>query len=149
MKSQFSDLLHNFGKTIGLPDLAPDETGYCCLMFDENVVNIEFDEATEQVFLYSNVGDLPKEGREGLYEMLLEANYFFRGTRGATLSVDTGSDRVVAAYQVPLGALGNSQFESTVENFVHVTESWKKKLCEFQMDAGQSSEPPVPLTVKV
>jgi hypothetical protein len=145
MGSAFSALLADFGKKIGIADLAPDEAGYCCLAFDEVVVNLEFNEASDQLFLSSHVGDLPDDGREALYEQLLEANYFFRGTNGAVLSVDTPSKQVVLLHQTPTVTLDGGSFETLIENFVNVAERWVGQLSGSAPEAGQdgTSEPSV------
>jgi hypothetical protein len=129
--AEMAAILAEFGKGIGIPQLAFDEGGYCCLFFDEIVVNLELDEETEQLSLYSNVGDLPEDVKPGFYEALLEANYFFRNTGGATLGIDRNARLVALVYRVSYPTLNLVQFERIIENFVNVTETWIRKVREL------------------
>lgn len=130
MSSAFEKLLHSFGKSVGIPDLCPDANGYCCLSFDEEFIHMEYNDVTHQLFLSSNVGSLPAGDRTRLYESLLEANYFFRNTKGATLSIDIPSEHVVLVYQTPIESLDDHRFECLIENFLTVTEEWRSKIAD-------------------
>lgn len=135
-------MFKSFGKTIGLPDLDLDEDGYCCLEFDGHIVNIEFNPRSEEFFLYAHIADLPGTGRKALYEMLLEANLFFRGTKGATLGIDRASERIVLAVKAPVTAMDERALERIMEDFVNVTTWWKQRLATFQETEKQDEAQP-------
>ncbi len=133
---EFSELLNNFGSRNGIEDLAP-EKGYCCLMFDDIVVNIE--ENNGNIFFYTPVGELPPEGGEEIYKALAKANFFFMGTQGATLSADPDSGMILLAYMTPACALDDTSFDKTVENFVNVAEEWSGKIRRhMEQDPGSA-----------
>lgn len=51
-------LLGEFGRSIGLSELALDDSGYGVLLFDEAlVVNMEIDRTEQALLLYSLVGE--------------------------------------------------------------------------------------------
>lgn len=125
--NRFAVLIREFGQTVGLPDLEPDEEGYCCLEFDGHIVNVEFNAPTEEVFLYAQIASLPETGREALYEALLEGNFFYRGTKGGTLGVDSASAAVVFVLKVAVAGMERSAFETVMEDFVNLTIGWKQK----------------------
>ncbi len=133
---EFSKLLSNFGSRNGIKDLAP-EKGYCCLMFDDIVVNIE--ENNGNIFFYTPVGELPPEGGEEIYKDLAKANFFFMGTQGATLSADPDSGMILLAYMTPACALNDTSFDKTVENFVNAAEEWSGKI-RRRMNQDRGSE---------
>jgi len=80
--------LTDFGKLIGIPDLEFDEHGYCCLFIDDVTLNLEYDSDSGHLLVYAHMGLLPDVPSLGMYEMLLEANFFCRDTAGATLGID-------------------------------------------------------------
>lgn len=133
-------LLSEFGKTVGIPDLCFDENGYCCLFFDDMVVNMELAEDGDHLFLYSNVGEIPEGNLPAFYEMLLEGNYFFRKTRGATLGIDRDANIVLLIYRRPTLNLELSDFEQLIENFVNVTESWTRNINGFEGSAADPAD---------
>ncbi len=130
----FSEILKEFGKKVGLSELSLDENGYCCLSFDDVVLNIELDENSELLFVYSNLGDLPENSRESFYEMLLCANCLYRETQGGVLGVDKDASIVVYSYQIPVRALDELKFERIIENFVNMAEFWTEKIKGFGLD---------------
>ena len=128
MDNLFEKLLKDFGENVGIPGLALDDSGCCCLSFDDLLVNVEYNDQTRQFFLSAHIGDLPAEGREALYERLLSANYFFRDTQGATLAIDKPSNRVLLVFQAPASALDATIFSNTVRNFIQTTEQWRDRV---------------------
>ncbi|VBB42977.1 conserved hypothetical protein [uncultured Desulfatiglans sp.] len=129
---RFKALIKRFGETIGIPDLDLDEDGYCCLEFDGHIVNIEFAPRSEEFFFYACIADLPETDRQALCEMLLEANFFFRGTHGATFGIDKPSKQIILAAKKPIAAVDGRLFESMMEDFVNATIGWKQRLAAFQ-----------------
>ncbi|MFH0789735.1 MAG: type III secretion system chaperone [Pseudomonadota bacterium] len=124
-------LLNDFGKSIGINELAFNENGYCCLMFDQVVVNIELIENSERFFLYTHLGEIPLEKREEFYSLLLEADFFNKETADGTLGIDRESNIVALTYQRPYTGLDQEKFEKILENYVNAAEHWTKKIQEF------------------
>ncbi|MEJ0019479.1 MAG: type III secretion system chaperone [Acetobacteraceae bacterium] len=134
-------IIAEFGKTIGIDDLSLDEEGYCCLVVDQdNVVNIELDEAAPRLLFYSIVGR-PAEGR---YKLLLEANYLGQGTGGGTLGLQPGSGAIVLSREVPLALLDVPTFSTALERFINLTEFWTRRLGEPAADLAALEYRPPP-----
>ena len=149
-RADMENLLNGFGEKVGISDLNFDENGYCCLFFDEIVCNMELDEEAELLFMYTSVGEVPAEGKEAFYEVLLEANYFYRQTAGATLGIDRDAGLVVLAYQISFAGLDYHQFEKTIENFVNVSESWINRIGgSFESPEGPESGDRPPMGIRV
>ncbi len=124
----FSSLIQEFGKNIGIPDLMPDENNCCCLEFDDHVVNIEYDQLQDELYLYSHIADLPQSGRKDLYELLLEGNYFFRYTNGCNLGIDLETETVALVFKIALRVVDYNKLEEILENFLHTITYWKDKI---------------------
>lgn len=141
MDPNVAALVSEFGKRVGLPDLIFDDAGYCCLIFDDTVINLEVHEDLGILYLYSRVGDLPPENVQNISTLLLEANYLFRGTSGCVLGIDVNKRHIVLAYQAQYRFLDIAAFETMLENFLHVAEKWTKKLTS-NLDNGTPPSTP-------
>ena len=135
---QIQLILKEFGEAIGLEGLALDETGYCCLTFDDNIfVSIESDEKENRLLMYSFLGAPKGENVAKVYGEILDGNFFWRHTQGATLSRDPNSEGIVLMDRIELRDMNYARFEKALENFVNTTESWMRKL-----ESAQEEEEP-------
>jgi len=143
-------VMKEFGKDIDLPELSFDDAGYCCLSFDEIVVNLEVDEPSGHLFFYSNVGNLPEEGRAEFYEILLEANFLYRETAGGILGIDKELNGVVLAYKVPFSGLDLPQFSRVMGNFIGMVELWTERIqrAAHGQEQERSSVDPYPKGIR-
>jgi hypothetical protein len=138
--SNLQNLLREFGKTLGLDGLTFDEYGYCGLTIDDQVINIEMDEPSAALLIYAFVGELPEKPDRAFYEMLLEADFFYKGTSGATLGIDRNTRVIMMAYRLPVGGLQLHRFLRVVENFTNMMELWHEKITGFYspIDVGDN-----------
>jgi hypothetical protein len=66
-----------------------DENKHCFILFDEKIVlNLELDETTGMLIVYSYVSVIHFAGKELIFEILLEANFFWKISHGATFAID-------------------------------------------------------------
>ena len=145
-------LLAEFGASIGIPELQTDDENRCNLMFDEVAVSFELSPDEEAVYLYAYLGDVVPGNNHALFASLLDANYLFRGTGGATIGVDEASGRIVMIRSEDLSAMRLSRFQSLVEEFINLAELWQKKLAEVPAQTTTEPAPATPveaLTTKV
>jgi len=119
-------LLENFGKSIGLDGVAPDADGYCAMSFDDLIVHFQYDEG--DVTIFSRLGEADEDRLEGIYGMLLAANMFWEGTKGATLSVEPDSRIVFIAAHRTVADLSDGDFQTWLGSFIDVSEHWAKRL---------------------
>jgi hypothetical protein len=124
-------MLRDFGEGLGLPDFGLDEYGFSSLVIDEILLNLETDESNESIMIYANVGKIPVEGSLEFYELLLEADFFSKGTAGATLGIDKRANIVILAYLLPTNGLSLHRFHRTIENFTNMAEWWSEKIAAF------------------
>lgn len=135
IKSVAEGLLKAVAGQAGITGFELDESGCCALSFDGIVVNFEADEDSLKLFLYADVGEAPAGLPEALYRRLLEANLLWRGTGGATLSLDTAAQRFVLAHGLPVDHTSEADFLATVETFVNIVEAWRKRIAEAAHEA--------------
>jgi hypothetical protein len=136
LEEYVNELLQSIGKSLDLPGLALDDNGHCVLLFDDKVVlNMEFDREKELLIIYSYIGEVPYEGREIIFETLLESNLFWKDTQGATIGIDKQTQTVVLAFPMELPLKRKENFEERLALFVDITESWINKLEKMSADA--------------
>lgn len=123
MHDHINRLLTDFGNALGLDGLALDESGYCCLSFDEVVVNIESVGESSLLLLYSSLGVLPEDAGREVYRRLLGANYFFHGTAGATIGLDAATGAVAITRVVDAAGMEVLDWEGVIKGFVDAAES--------------------------
>ncbi len=132
-KEQINSLLNDFGKNLGIEDLSFDDNNYCCLFFDDFVINLELTNEGDILYFYANVGEIPSSGKENFYEMLLQANFLFSQTNGASLGISKQGNFVLLSYQIITSGLDLNKFTNIVENFVNTVELWSKKIDKFDL----------------
>lgn len=129
-KENVSAALDTFCKQVlGIPMVELDEGGLRCLQFTEDlIVNVQYAEVTDSLLLYSNLGELPGSASPDLLREMLEANFFWRETGGATLSIQPDSKMVMLAYEEPAEATTPERFEEVLKDFAESANSWQQVL---------------------
>ena len=91
-------------------------------------VTIDFEEETEFVELFSQIGTYPEERELEIFKRIALDNFLWSATEGATLSARPEIQTVYLAYQIPVTALNETDFVHLVEKFVEVVNQWQKIL---------------------
>ena len=142
-EERLQQVLREFGASVGLEDLALDETAHCALAIDDKlVVNLEADAACDRAVLYSWLG-VPAGEAADVYSQLLQANYLGQGTGGATLGLQAETGGIVLSQPIELEHLDLPRFNAALEAFVNQTERWSERLAQpAPEDAAAVDEPP-------
>lgn len=121
--------LHALAATLGLPALTLDAQGLRSIALDQqHIIHLQADAPAQEVVLYAVAGQLPPHGA-GMAETLLRANRFWRGTGGATLSLDGNAPpRVILARRLSPVALTPAQFSDAFTGFVDQLHHWADEL---------------------
>lgn len=129
----FEEAVAIFGKELGIElqendgavsfDAIVDVDAGVALQVD--VVHIP---ENKSMLVSADLGELPQEGEDTLCRTFMEANHFFEGTGGATLSVEHESRHVRFEFCIPLVLLGNEVDSVFLERFLNAAERWRKHL---------------------
>ena len=124
MNMKLEELIGKFSAAVGIENV-PAVEGVWKFSADGNVFGVTGDETGRTVWLFGEVPCVNPEKKDALLKAAMEANYFHRGTGGATFSLnpETGALTLVASQK--LDALGEEAFFSFVERFVNALATWK------------------------
>jgi len=140
MSDHINRLLTDFGNALGLEGLALDESGYCCLSFDEVVLNIESMGESSLALLYTRLGVLPEDASSEICRRLLAANHFFKDTALATIGLDEASRNVDMTRVLETAGMEVLDWEAAIKAFVDAAESCAK-LLQASADSADASQP--------
>jgi hypothetical protein len=120
-----TQLIRELARDMELPQLALDESGCCCLLFDGRIsVDLEYDDAA-QAFRISSHLPLPRqEMRPFLYEQCLKANYFYRELGKAYFGLDPDTGEIVMIREAALSGMDYPIFLTVLEQFVQTAQEW-------------------------
>jgi Tir chaperone family protein CesT len=122
-------LLRDFGAGIGLPDLAPDDQGYCCLMIGEAItLSLQYEPEEEELAMFARIGHVDDDQRGEACEMLLAGNLFWAETKGGTLAFEPASGSVFLMMKDRIQALDGPRFNTLLTRFVEAAEEWRQRL---------------------
>jgi len=122
--------LNALAQALGLNALTLDAEGLRSLSIgNELTVHIQSDTATQELVLFAEVGMLPSASDTAMLTLLLRANRFWRGTGGATLSLDEQSPPgLVLARRISCAATTPAQFVAQFESFADHLADWSARL---------------------
>lgn len=142
----FSELMAAFGEKIGLEEpIEIDEDGFCSFDVGDATVAIQSVEEIETFSLSADVGLPPPESLEALYREMLQANDNFRGTRGATLSLNSQTGAVRLCRYASYSGLDADRLAELVLGFIDVLADWRLRVKDFRADASSApTDGPIP-----
>ncbi len=138
----FDELMVETGRKLGIELVTHD--GMTQLTVDDMDVSILELVELESIVLSGVIGEPPPQGLEPLYRAMLEANYSFAGTAGATLAVNPENGVLTLTRLVPSVRLDADALVSVLEGFVNVLEMWRKIVADYRpnvADASSTSSP--------
>lgn len=125
-------LLTRLAEQLNIEGLQLDNTGYCLVTVDQKIdLSIEFNEETQSAIFTTLCGVLPAEGCESRAAILLElldANYYWAGSGGATLSTNSDLGTVYLQFRESAAQLDQARLEEILQALLDGTDFWQSKL---------------------
>ena len=87
------------------------------------------------VLLSADLGEVPPEGRERLFQTMLEANNMFSGAAGSTLALDAVSGRARLQRYVPGDDLAND-VTGILDSFIDTALTWSRLIADYRPQAA-------------
>jgi len=120
---KLEELMERFAANAGIEN-ATATGGVWKFSADGNVFGVTQDDAGEWVFLFGDIQMPDPENRDELIKSAMEANYFHRGTGGATFALNPDTGALTLFERKRLEGLGEEAFYSFVERFVNALATW-------------------------
>lgn len=92
------------------------------------------------VLISADLGEVPPEGREKLFQTMLEANNMFSGTVGSTLALDAASGRARLQRYLPGDDLANNVI-GVLEPFIETALLWSRMITDYRPSVDSPGEP--------
>ena len=124
MNMNLEELIGKFSAAVGIENV-PAVEGVWKFSADGNVFGVTGDETGETVWLFGEVPYVDPGTKDALLKAAMEANYFHRGTGGATFSLNPETGALTLIASAKLDALGEEDFFAFVEKFVNALATWK------------------------
>lgn len=135
-------LLKEFGALISIGQLSFNEDQNCPLIYNDNIyLSISFDPESDTMVLSAYVAHYPQHNIETVLKTVLEANYFWLGTMGATLAIDSESGRLALMSRIQLDNLDVSTFHMNIQTFVESVEAWMEMISTTETDTSALLSP--------
>ncbi|OBQ51911.1 type III secretion system chaperone [Halodesulfovibrio spirochaetisodalis] len=135
-----SELIEQLGFSLELEELELDENNFCSVDVQNITILLQWEEKTQRLLLSSAVGELGEGHFQEFAVKLLQANYVWNDTRGASLALDADAELIVLCQWVDVRCLEYPAFYDAFEVFVNLTRNWKDALPELFESTAQSVE---------
>ena len=140
----FEDLVAVLGKAFGVELKVVQGTTVFEVAGDDGGTKVQIllqDEGERNIVLMSaNLGEVPPEGRERLFQTMLEANNTFSGTVGSTLALDAASGNARLQRYMAGDDLANNVM-GTLESFIEAALLWSRLIADYRPPADSPGEP--------
>lgn len=144
----WSTLVAEFGRSIGLPEMSLGEIGLCRVELDDcTAIDFETD-AAGRLHLYCVMPPVPVGSRPALHEAMLQANHVgHREPVKACFGIDPANAEVVLHLALPEAAGESLEvFSQSVQDFSAIANLWCQKIRDNDFGTtppADSTHPPV------
>ena len=129
----FPELISEFAKRHGIADLAAEDNATA---LDIDGIVITLVAADDALSVSAEIGEPPSEGRADFAELMLEANL----QSEAFFAKEQENGFYVLVRSLSLPTLNAESFDSALEAFVNLAETWRQLLADFRPVAQAAAE---------
>lgn len=137
----FEDLIKGLGARLGI-ELSSNSDGTCVLSVDDMTVILQNIPEVFSTGFCGEIGEPPPQGQLALQTAMLEANHFFRGTGGATISRDSENGKYYLCRVFDSRVTDIDAFVDSLEKFVNTLEAWRQLLADYRPEEEPVSGEP-------
>ena len=144
----YNELIDGFATKFGVEEITIKD-GITAVNFDDMKVEIVHNDVDRSVLFYGVIGQGPTDDIPKYNAFLLQANFLFQGTGGATLSQNPRTKEYVLVRAYPLEYLDIDAFIAALETFVNGLERWRIVLDNFspvKNEAETMMQEPLPFS---
>jgi hypothetical protein len=141
-RNQAEALVSRLGQVIGIADLALDDAGTCTMVIDNGavIVSLGHNAAAGALDLMTCLDQV--EPTPANLARLLQANFSWRGSGGATFALDPTGGAVML--QRRIADATDDELKAALEALVATAEAWIKRFPDQQTAVDDSATADVP-----
>lgn len=128
---EYRELMETFAARHGIEGLHVLD-GAAALDIDGMRVALLHDDTADSLLLLGEVGVPPPGTEERFGEILLQANYLFRGGDGAAFSQNPSTKAYALTRSIPLQLLDAESLADALQAFSNTLERWRRTLDDFR-----------------
>lgn len=141
MIDHFSNLLQDLGKVFQLT-LIPDKYNACSLEVPPLTIQLELDEAQENLFIFTKIIELPPgKFRENVLSEALKSNGL-RDPRPGIFGYIASTNHLTLHQSYPIKILNGENLAGLFGSFFELGQSWYESIHRGNPSPGSSSTPP-------
>ncbi len=128
---ELEQLLHYLAQSLGQETFELNEDGVLSLCFDDDIiVNLEPGPEGEDCHLYAVLCRLPAdpESRLDLFEALMTANCFGKGTAGASFSLDEEENEILLGRIFRIQTTEPAALTQWLQDMISTMDIWRQRL---------------------
>lgn len=134
-KQNLQTLLQRIGRTVGIPDLSLDDDGYCQLRIDGALdIAIEFIEDGELAVFTARCGAIGGHNRTAVLQQIADANFYWVGAGGGTLSTNSREGMVYLQFREPTAQMDQARLQDLLQALANNAERWGARLAALDAD---------------
>ena len=141
---EINDILKSFSEKIGM-EIVPSDDGVYMFEVDEMIITFHVLPELDEIVLTGDIGEPPPERLENLYKTILEAQYLFKATFGATISLNEENNRFTLCKALPCKLLDGDSFFNEAEQFINTLEVWVKLVKNYRDSASKEEDESAPM----
>ncbi len=131
MSEAFVGMMKRTASLLGNDEFEVEEGNHAVIGVEDVLISFQYLDEAEQILIFGDILELPKENRDIFYEMLLEGQFFFEKTQGFTLAINKDLNIVLLQTALSIHTLDENILLRIMENFMHVAVYWREELAPF------------------
>lgn len=133
------ELIKKFGEKVGA-NISPDDDNVYTFEVDEMIISFHILPELDSIVLTGDIGEPPPENLENLYKVMLEAQYLFNGTAGATISLNAENNCFSLCKALSCKILDGDSLYEEAEHFINTLEVWARLVKDYRDVASKAED---------
>jgi len=135
-------VLSEFGRAVGVPNLAFDPNHHCTLASASVELEIQHKPHADELLLAAVVGKVPPDPTPECLAGLLELSLARALQRNGTLGIDRSAGTIVYVDRCKVGGLSSKTLERRIRSLIAAVEAWREFLTWSERNASTPTEMP-------
>ncbi|MEZ0298586.1 MAG: type III secretion system chaperone [Candidatus Methylacidiphilales bacterium] len=132
-------LLEKFGRIMEV-DLSLGTAGHTVVKVDERIdLVLSFEPDSQSLVLIATCGTLPHDHLLPLLQEILDANFHWAGSGGATLATNSQQGKLYLQYREPIQHMDERRLQELLTAIVHNATIWADRLEQGHWKEAESS----------